>query len=299
MRLARRSFSFTILTLATTFAPLACAAEDRASAEAAIRKATAAFVEAFNNADVATLATLWTKEGDFIGDNGQIIHFAEKVSAQSGMKDAKDRPHLGMTISNIRFVSNDVATVDGISIFKLRPDSKTVHGRYVATWTKRDNRWLIDSIRESVLAGGSHHAKLMELEWLVGEWVNAGEKTHIRTTVAWSEDQNYLIRNFTVQLPGHAERGGTQRIGWDANAGVIKSWTFFTDGGYSQSTWEEDGSAWNIETGGITAGGKRSVSSTRLTRIDADTIQWETTDASVNGVALSDIKVKLVRKTAK
>jgi hypothetical protein len=90
-----------------------------------------------------------------------------------------------------------------------------------------------------------------------------------------------------------------QRIGWDPKRGQFRSWTFGSDGSFSQGLWHETEHGFEIEVSGVSADGKSTGSLTKLHRIDANTIEWESTEATQEGEALPDLKIKLTRKQAK
>lgn len=308
MRPSRRSLACLILA-ATTCAGGFAIAQDK-STEAAgeqIRAATTRFVEAFNSGDARRMSEFWTPHGDFVGENGQKFNFREHVAARpqptksdNPKEKAPPRPSLMMTVESIRFVTPDVATVDGVSVFK-NPGATATHGRYTATWVRSGDKglWLLDSVRENHVASGLHHAHLMELAWLVGDWTEDSKEPRIQSEVRWSADGNYLERTFTGKLPGRLPQSGVQRIGWDPKRGQFRSWTFAHDGSFSQGLWEETEKGWNAEISGVTADGRSTGSLNKLTRLDDNAILWESVEATMEGEPLPDLKLKLIRKPAK
>ena len=80
----------------------------------------------------------------------------------------------------------------------------------------------------------------MQLEWLVGDWVDEGDHGVVHTTCRWSDDKSFLLREFTIKVPGQPISSGAQRIGWDAGREQFRSWVFDSDGGHSEGLWTED-----------------------------------------------------------
>lgn len=309
MRLARRLFPALSLTIVAFACGFATAADDsEAAAKEEIQRATRKFVDAFNAGDTKIMSSFWTDNGDFVGENGERILFREQLAARAGAKEnekekekdkEKNRPSLTMLVDTVRFVTPQVATVDGTSVFKPRGDGPTLHARYTATWVLRGDHWLLDSIRENHVTSGMHHAHLMALEWMVGEWTEEGKNPRIASVTRWSADGNYLEREFRSRLPGRGEKVGVQRIGWDPKREQFRSWTFGGDGSFSHSLWEAADKGWTIEVSGVTADGKSSGSLNRITKIDDNTMEWESVEATVEGESLPDLKLRLIRKPIK
>jgi uncharacterized protein (TIGR02246 family) len=273
------------------------------SDEQAIRRNTQKFVEAFNAGDIKAMSALWTPDGDFVGENGQMIHFQKQLAARAENRpkgiDEKNavRPHLQMTVESIRLVTPLVATVDGSSIFKHYPGAPAVYGRYTSTWVKNEKAgWLLDSVRENQIENGAHHLHLMELDWMFGEWVDAGSQARIETRLGWTADGNYLERPYRVILPGRGEQRGVQRIGWDPKHQQYRSWNFNADGSFSQGLWHEIENGFEIEVSGVSADGRSTGSLMKVIRTGDNSIEWESTEATEDGVPLPDLKLKLIRK---
>jgi hypothetical protein len=132
-------------------------------------------------------------------------------------------------------------------------------GRFTAVWVKRNGRWLLSSLRESVTSvSSSTSARLEPLAWLVGEWIGTSEDAVILLSSQWSGDGNYILREFLIRRDGHEDIGASQRIGWDASAGEIKSWTFDSQGGSGEDRWRREGDRWIVESTEVTAEGKEA-----------------------------------------
>src|SRR5207253_1567125 len=109
-------------------------AGQRAADEAAIRQATKDFVLAFNSGDSKAAAVFWTKEGDYIGDDGDAVRFGERVAGLTKQADGAHRPALSVSVETLRFVTDDVAIADGASDSKAAGAARPTHGRYCAVW---------------------------------------------------------------------------------------------------------------------------------------------------------------------
>jgi uncharacterized protein (TIGR02246 family) len=266
----------------------------------AIETATDRFVEAFNDGDVGTMKSLWTERADFIDRNGKRIFFQDRINA--ALERAKktgapiDPSTLAMSINTIRFITPNVATVDGTSVYSASKESEPTHSRYTAVWTLRGNNWLLDSLRENEIAQSQHNAHLEELSWMVGKWADTELDPRFECKIQWTNDGNYLECEFKSQLFGRGEHSGVERIGWDAQLGQFRSWTFRHDGGFSQSIWTAVEKGWMIEISGVTAGGQPMGGQKQLVKRNGNTIDMIYTNGTLGGQMLPDFQLRIFRK---
>jgi hypothetical protein len=90
--------------------------------------------------------------------------------------------------------------------------------------------------------------------------------------------------------------GGTQWIGWDAVGKQVRSWSFYSRGGFGEATWTKDGNKWALKTAARTADGKKVSATNVVTKADDDHVTWQMTRLTVDGESLPDPKpVKMKR----
>src|SRR5439155_3039751 len=142
--------------------------------------------------------------------------FAETFAASPGVR-------IALEIGAIRFLNPDAAKEEGRTLVTPAKGSP-VSRPYTVLFVRRDGRWLISSVREEPDLLVRLHDRLKDLEWMIGEWVDEGSDSVVRVKCRWSEDQNFLIRSFTVKLQGKPVMTVSQRIGWDPLARQIRSW---------------------------------------------------------------------------
>ena len=78
----------------------------------------------------------------------------------------------------------------------------------------------------------------------------------------------------------------------------IRSWSFYSGGGFGEAAWSKDGNKWALKTTARTAGGKNVSATNVLTRIDDDHMTWQMTELTVDGKSLpapAPVKLKRVR----
>jgi hypothetical protein len=197
----------------------------------------------------------------------------------------------------VRFLTPEVAVEDGTTEV-LHPDgAPPSRARYTTVHVKKDGQWLLGSVRDAPYSPPSNYEHLKELEWAIGDWADEAEKGEVaRASFAWAENQNFIVSSFTTTFKSISIGGGTQWIGWDPAAKTIRSWTFDADGSFGEATWTRDGDKLVIKASAVLRDGKKMTATNVVTKIDADTIGWQSKDRTLDGKALPDVKeVKMKR----
>jgi uncharacterized protein (TIGR02246 family) len=262
--------------------------------EQAIRAASAAFVRAYNAGDVKALATLFTDDAECADEHGNLIRGTKSITENFA---AKPGGKMEVEIDSIRLLTPDVAKEEGRCTIKPGGSAPPEVSRYTVLYIRKDGKWLQSLVREHAEEALSPHDRLKELEWMLGEWVDEGEGSVILTSCRWSEDQNFLLRRYSVQIQGKIASTGTQRIGWDPVTNSFKSWVFDNQGGYSEGVWSRDGQRWVVKTSGPLRDGKISTETNIITPVNKDMARWKSVDRTVSGIVLPDTpEFVLVRK---
>jgi uncharacterized protein (TIGR02246 family) len=246
--------------------------------EKAIRAADEAFVTDYNKADSKALAARFTEDAEVVELEGpryqgrDLIErrLAETFAASPGLKIALD-------VEAIRFLSPDVAKEEGLS--RLTTDQGAADSRrYTVLYVKRDGRWLISSVREETDPLVRPHERLKELQWMIGQWVDEAPDSVVHLTCRWSEDENFLIRTFTVRLEGKPVMNVAQRIGWDPLARQVRSWEFDSEGGFGEGRWSGGGDRWVIKHAGVRPDGTTASATNIMVRERPDRVRWVSID---------------------
>jgi len=266
--------------------------------EAALLKNAESFVDAFKKGDAKAVAAFWAPDGDFTDVAGHKLVGREAIEKTFDELFAEHKGvELRIDITGLRFVTADVAVEDGItSVIHPGglPPSRT---RYTIVHVKKDGKWYLESVRQTVFTPPSNYEHLKGLEWLVGEWADEVQKGETaRISFEWTDNQNFLISHFTTTIKNVSIGGGTQWIAWDPAAKAVRSWLFESSGGFGQGAWTKDGAKWTIKVDTLLPDGKKATSTNAVTRVDADTLSWEVTERTLDGKQLPDIKgVKMKR----
>ena len=153
-------------------------------------------------------------------------------------------------------------------------------------YARQGGRWLHARIRDEQPDEVSPHEQLLQLKWMLGEWVNESDDAIVMTKCKWSDDGNFLLREFDVKVEGRIALRGTQRIGWDAQRKQFRMWVFDDQGGFAEGLLSRDGDRWIIKASGVRSDGRSVSATTAIMALGKDRIRWETLERTVSGEAV-------------
>jgi uncharacterized protein (TIGR02246 family) len=276
--------------------PVAPAA-DRSADEEVIRANIAAFEKAYNAHDAKAVAGLFTPDGqieDKDGDISEGLEAIEKVFA--GLFAEAPEKRIEVFVDSVRFIGADLAVETGTTKEIPAPNEPPEYDRYTVLHVKRDGKWQMALARDEEGPMATAHERLEPLAWLVGDWVDDGGSTVVRSSCRWSEDGNFLLQEFKPQVNGRDEMNVSQRIGWDPAAKRVRSWVFDTEGGFGQGVWVRDDDGWLIKATGVRPDGTTASATNRLTPTGKDGYVWQSTDRVIAGDVQEPTEVKVVRR---
>ena len=273
--------------------------EKRTVEEAAIRKSGDSYVVAFNEGNSKSVAEHYTEDAEYVDEQGRI--FLGRAAIEDSLKhfftecpDCK----LGLQINSIRFVGPAVAVEDGTTSVVRSKNADPSVTRYTVVHVKHGGKWLTASARDFTVPNQrQHRAQVKQLDWMIGDWVHEGNDAVVEFSCKAVDNGNFLLRSFTIRIAGQEAMSGSQRIGWNAQAGNLHSWIFDSDGGHSDGYWHRDGDSWVLKVTGVTADGQTASSTSIYKFVDAHTMTFQSVDHEVAGVEFPDsAKVKIVRR---
>jgi uncharacterized protein (TIGR02246 family) len=257
----------------------------------AIQKQAEAFVEAFHKGDAKAVAALWTADGDYTDVTGRQIKgreaiekaFTDLFAQAKGLKIRIDS-------DSLRFVTSEVVIEDGTSEVYPPDGAPPSRARYTIVHAKKDGQWLLASVREAAIPPPINE-HLRALEWAIGDWTGETENGEAeRITVAWDENQNFIVASFSTTLRGIPIGGAKQWIGWDPIAKNVRSWVFDSTGGFGEGAWTNDGDRWIVKTASVLQDGKKANATYIVRRVDPDSMTCQFTDRNLDGKSLPDTK---------
>jgi uncharacterized protein (TIGR02246 family) len=272
-------------------------AADRSADEAAIRANVAEFVRASNIGDAKAVAALFTPDAVIVDKDGNTSEGREAIEQTFAEQFAEaPQKRLKVFISSIRFIGPDLAVEVGTTKETPAPGEAPDYDRYTVLHVKRDGKWQMALARDSEGEAPTNHERLLPLGWLVGEWVDDGGSVVVVSSCRWSEDGNFLLQDFKLEVEGRDAMRVTQRIGWDPLAKRIRSWVFDSEGGYGESVWARNGDAWIIKATGVRPDGTTASATNVLVPAGTDGYVWRSTDRVIGDEVSPPIEVKVIRK---
>jgi uncharacterized protein (TIGR02246 family) len=274
-----------------------------ANGEQAVRKAVAAYVDALNRGDLDGVTACLAPDADFIDEDGKTTrgHDALLARFKTLLQDRKGSKVTGKVYS-VKFLRSEVALVDG-SLEYTSPDGTRDSNRYAVVWVRSGDKWLISSARdlpaEAEDAPSLSYPRLKSLEWLVGEWADAGGKGAVRINCRWAPNKSFVLMDYEVKGEGAEPLLVTQRVGWDPVNNRVRSWVFDSTGGFGEGYWQRDGNKWVVAASGILADGGTGGATNVYEFKDENTFLYRSVDREVDGQPVADVETKFVRKAAK
>jgi uncharacterized protein (TIGR02246 family) len=298
MRLARRLATIGLILLTAAAGRLqAQEASVRASLEEAILRESNAIAEAFHAADPVAMSKLFSDSGEIVDEAGD-VHVGREAIADlfRGFFTRHPSSTLEMIVTDVRPVGDTLAVEEGQRRIETS-DGEAAEVRYVAVRTKQGDRWLVASYREfpddPLPTPGE---MLQSASWLVGDWVDEGPEGRTSITFRWSDDGNFLLGDFVMSAAGAGESRSSQRIGWDPLTGQVRSWTFDSDGGFTEGRWHETDEGWIVKSDATLPDGTTGWATLRITVKDADHFVVRGTDRIVGGVEEPDFEMTITRR---
>lgn len=257
-----------------------------------IEQVISSYESAFNSKNVETLISHWSATGVYSSQT------SGKTTGRAAMRKQfeilfTDTPSINISLEtdSIQFISPNVALEQGrVTVFAK--DGQTTQSDYDVVFVKQKNQWLIDRVSESKSEEvNSSYAELKKLDWLIGQWTATAPGHRVEYTCQWTVNQNFISRKFTVFDPSNETiASGLQMIGWDAKAGLIRSWLFDSDGGLVKGTWHPGDNQWTVQSvASFADGGSGSFSGVFQLHENGEH-SWKKTNRVIDGQLMPNIE---------
>lgn len=247
---------------------------------ASVRDRVESYVTAFNEHDADSLAAHWTEQAEYLHPvTEQRIKGRDAIGkAFAELFEKEPELRLRLSIGSVRLVDDRVAIEDGTAAV-VSPDSTPEQAAYTAVHVKKDGQWYRASVREiglPVSPDGS--PALKDLAWMVGDWQAESDDSMLRIRCQWTGGGAFLSRSFA-----DGQVGGRQVIGWDPKIAQIRSWTFDSEGGFSEGVWSWQTDRWVIKATAIMPDGGIGSEQRILIPDGKDRFSWRSVQRQVNG----------------
>ncbi|MGO8900801.1 MAG: YybH family protein [Isosphaeraceae bacterium] len=260
------------------------ASQEREPDVRAITELLASFVKTYNSKDPKALGARFTPEAEIEDEDGDITRGRDAIVARFAETLAgSEAGTLAVNTESLRFLGTDLAVEEGTASLTVSAGATPQTNRYSVIYARQGGRWLHARIRDEQPDEVSPHEQLLQLEWMLGEWVNESDDGIVKTHCKWSENGNFLLREFDVKVEGRIALSGTQRIGWDGQRKQFRTWVFDDRGGFAEGLLSRDGERWITRASGVRSDGQSVSTTNAFTALGKDRILWETLERTVGG----------------
>lgn len=265
-------------------------------AEEPILKNADAFVQAFNKADGKALAAFWTEKGEFTDSTGEKSVGREAIEKEfKEFFDDHPKVQLRIEVEGIKFLTPEVAVEEGVSVILLL-DGPPAHTRYTNIHVKKDDKWMLESVKVAPYEPPSNAGNLKMFEGLIGTWEDEDENGTTTIEFEWTENRNFILVHFSTSKKGVLMTGGTAWIAWDPADKTVRTWLFEGNGGFGQGTWTKTDGVWTSKSTAVTPDGRKASLTNVISRVDANSLKWEIKDRMLDGKPLPDVKPATMKR---
>lgn len=269
-------------------------AEAAPAAIDALKKASAAYAEAFNKGDFQALADQWTTQAELVEGGARLSGRDTIIQSLRGWRSRHPEASIEIELGDVEMVAEPLARVAGVIRFKKKPGDKPVESRFTGLRVREGDTWRLAESRVTP----AHVAALDDLEWMIGTWqAEVADRATIEITYEKSLGGYALVgRTKITPKPGKAvlmPQGieAMEVIHADRDVGLIRSWVFDSTGARAEGFFEWDGTTFDKVMTGTPSDAVRGRVATWVQVISPTGEGRCTThmiDRSIDGVTLPD-----------
>lgn len=263
-------------------APAAAAQSDSQAIKAQLDELS----RATRQGDSKALAALWSERCLFVDEDGlKTLGRANLESRFAEVFANRGKPLVDIVAETIDFPAANVASVGG-SVIRREDNSPAT--RFTMVLTKEAGRWTISQAMETPVRARTPEDRLRELNWLLGSWSAEKGSDKVSFNAEMTPKKSFIICTYRMQRDGKEDQIDKQIIGWDPIKEQFVSWIFDSNGGFGYGTWSRKGNQWVVESSGIQQDGSTTKAVNVLSVKDPNSFSWQSTNRSVDGIALGD-----------
>jgi uncharacterized protein (TIGR02246 family) len=269
--------------------------ENLASLESVAQK----YVAAYNDKDLDTIVALYTEEAELIDEIDALVATGrEEIRAlyESSFTSAPGR-RIALDVLSVRQLDENVVVEEGLARFsgeEAEFEESVVSYSAILVKGEGDN-WLIASSRE--LETITFEPDPLEAVMpLIGDWTYQGDQMQMDLSLYLSNSGRFIMGSAVTTTPADGAMETEIRIGYDADRGELRWWTFDELGGFAGGVWQPLETSWLVRTNGVTAEGETTSALQELTFESDDSVVWNSTRRFMDGIALPDLELRLVRR---
>lgn len=262
----------------------------------AIRASARAFEAAFNKGDAQAIAALWTADGDYHDEAGDVYQGRAAI-ADGYAKFFATHPNaqIKIIVDSVKLLSESAAIEDGRALLEPQDGAPAI-SKYTVVHVKDGGKWLMSTVRDTRVETPSTYPHLADLDWLVGHWSAEEHGNKTEYVCRWIANKSFLERRYTVTHHDQSVTTGVQIVGWNAIAGHVQSWNFASGGGFALGDWQPHGNGWAAEVQGFTGDGVPTSALNIFTKLDDNTFAWQSVQRTAGDQSLPDTDEVIVKR---
>lgn len=266
----------------------------------AVKERLAAISKAASEGDSKLVGTLWTEDATYTDEDGKIAQGRDAI--QKHFADAfalRGKQQLTLEPGTVKQLAPNVVTCEGIVQRQAGSTGAWPVSRFNMVLVKQGGQWLVSMATEApVESARTNYDYLRQLSWLIGDWEAERQGASVHMKAEWRGNRNFIFCTYESKKPGQEVQIDTQLIGWDPRSQQPVSWSFDCTGGFGQGAWERRGDQWVVDVSGVQAGGN-STHSTNIIAKNEGGFSWQSTNRSVDGLALADTEPLAIRRVTR
>jgi uncharacterized protein (TIGR02246 family) len=268
--------------------------------EAAVRKASKQFEEAFNRRDAKAMAALWAEGGELTDVDGTVVRGrAELEKMYAAAFAAAPKAKGQVEVDSVRPLGKNLVSVEGTLRFTRSEGQKPAVTKYSALFVREGEAWLTASVRESYPDTPAEEDQLADLAWLIGDWEGKRGDRDARTSYAWGDEKAFIVCKYRVTEGDKVVAAGMEVIAKDPESGQIRGWLFGRTGVLAESYWPRDGQQWVVDITGTLPDRTGVEATNAIVPNGPDAFSWVSVERSAEGQSLPldpPLKVTRVKK---
>ncbi len=265
---------------------------------AAIRANSEELVAAFNAGKAPEVSRMFLPSGELVDESG-LIHKGNAAIEElmTALFEKFPGVQVSLNMESVRSVGPAIIE-EGTRTMTVKDGTTSATFRYIDVWVKTEGGWKLASHREVAedpVPTATDY--LQPLAWLEGDWINEGADGKVDIKFRWSDEKTFLLGEFTISGADGVPRKTSQRIGWDARSGCIRSWLFDADGGFSEAIWTVVGEGDEIvaQSNSVNPDGSGATATLTIKLVDKDHFTFGGTERIVGGDREPDFELTITR----
>ena len=259
-----------------------------------LKKASAAYAEAFNKRDYTALAEQWTQRAELVEGGARLEGRDTIVESIKAWRERHPEASLAIEVRGVEPVAEPIARVSGVMRFTRKPGEAPLESTFTALRVREGTTWRLAESRVTP----AHVAALDDLDWLIGTWqAEVADRATIQITYEKALGGYCIVgRTKITPKPGKASllpQGieAMEVIHADRDAGLIRAWVFDSTGARAEGYFEFDGTSFEKVMSGTPSDAVRGRRATWVQVISPSGEGKATThmiERTIDGVGLPD-----------